>query len=73
MAAKIRGVLGGADDKTIDALGRFGGSIGVAFQLQDDLLNITESSVARAREELEVIHNRGQDYAHGSICALESQ
>jgi len=31
--------VGGASDAAIDALGRFGGSLGVAFQLVDDLLD----------------------------------
>lgn len=64
MAAKIGGVLGGADDKTIEALGRFGASIGVAFQLQDDLLNITESGVAEGKG------GRGEDITEGKITML---
>ncbi len=40
MAAKLGGILGGADDKTIKALGEFAEAIGVAFQIQDDILNI---------------------------------
>jgi geranylgeranyl diphosphate synthase type II len=33
-------VLGGGDNKQIDALKRYGGSIGLAFQVTDDILNI---------------------------------
>ena len=64
MAAKIGGVLGGADNRTVDALGRFGGSIGVAFQLQDDLLNITESSVAESKG------GTGDDITEGKITLM---
>lgn len=41
MAAKLGGILGGADEKTIEALGEFAESLGVAFQIQDDILNIS--------------------------------
>jgi geranylgeranyl pyrophosphate synthase len=64
MAAKIGGVLGGADDKTIEVLGKFGGSIGVAFQLQDDLLNITESMVSSGKG------GKGEDITEGKISLL---
>jgi geranylgeranyl diphosphate synthase, type II len=37
---KIGGVLGGANDEDADHLYRFGEKIGLAFQLQDDLLDV---------------------------------
>lgn len=40
MAAKLGGVIGGADEKVVVALGEFAEAIGVAFQIQDDVLNI---------------------------------
>jgi geranylgeranyl diphosphate synthase type I len=40
MAARFGGILGGADDKVVDALGEFAESLGVAFQIQDDVLNV---------------------------------
>jgi len=43
-AAVIPAVLLGADDETIEALHRFGIRIGEAFQIQDDLLDLTTSS-----------------------------
>lgn len=64
MAAKMGGVLGGADDKTVEALGNFGASIGVAFQLQDDLLNVTESGVAASKGAA------GEDITEGKISLL---
>ncbi|MFJ7269676.1 polyprenyl synthetase family protein [Streptomyces sp. NPDC099050] len=39
-AASIGAVLGGADDATADALGRYGYHLGLAFQAVDDLLGI---------------------------------
>jgi geranylgeranyl pyrophosphate synthase len=41
MSAKLGAILGGADEARINSLGRFAESIGVAFQIQDDILNIT--------------------------------
>ena len=40
MAAKLGAILADADDKTIEKIGRFAETIGVAFQIQDDILNI---------------------------------
>ena len=40
MAAKLGGILGGASDEVVDALGEFAESLGVAFQIQDDILNV---------------------------------
>jgi len=36
----VGGILGGADDRVVDALRKFGESIGVAFQIRDDLLDL---------------------------------
>ncbi len=41
MAAKLGALLGNASPEQIDALGKYAESIGVAFQIQDDILNIT--------------------------------
>ncbi len=40
MSAKIAAVLAGASDDTIEKMGHFAESIGVAFQIQDDILNL---------------------------------
>jgi len=40
MAAKLGAVLGGADEEMVKSLGEFAESLGVAFQIQDDILNI---------------------------------
>jgi len=41
LSCEIGAVLGGADDSVCRDLRRFGNSIGVAFQIQDDILNVT--------------------------------
>jgi len=40
MAAKLGAILADADKTTTEKIGRFAESIGVAFQIQDDILNI---------------------------------
>ncbi|MGI0100523.1 MAG: polyprenyl synthetase family protein [Candidatus Micrarchaeaceae archaeon] len=64
MAAKLGAVLGGADAKAIEVLGNFGAAIGVAFQLQDDLLNVTESGVSESKGGI------GEDITEGKITLL---
>jgi geranylgeranyl pyrophosphate synthase len=64
MAAELGGVIGGADDKTVAALGRFGSSIGIAFQIEDDLLNITESRLSEGKGGV------GDDIKEGKITLL---
>jgi geranylgeranyl diphosphate synthase type I len=41
MAAKIAGVLADAGDEVVEKLGDFAESVGVAFQIQDDILDLT--------------------------------
>jgi len=43
-AASIPAILLGADDETVESLRRYGLSIGQAFQIQDDLLDLTTPS-----------------------------
>ena len=64
MSAKLGGILGGADEETVNRLGAFGASIGVAFQLQDDLLNITDSAVAASKG------GSGEDITEGKITLM---
>jgi geranylgeranyl diphosphate synthase, type II len=40
-AARLGGIAAGAPDSTIDALGRFGAALGLAFQIADDVLDET--------------------------------
>lgn len=41
MSAKLAAILSGAHSDLVDKLGRFAESIGVAFQMQDDVLDLT--------------------------------
>jgi geranylgeranyl pyrophosphate synthase len=59
MAAKISAVLAGANKELVEKLGRFAESIGVAFQMQDDVLDLT------GREFAEKKGGVGQDITEG--------
>jgi len=41
MSAKLGALLGNANKKQVKSLGKFAETIGIAFQIQDDILNIT--------------------------------
>ncbi|MGB9598581.1 MAG: polyprenyl synthetase family protein [Minisyncoccales bacterium] len=41
MICKMAGLLKGKDEKIIERLGRFGEKVGIAFQIQDDILDIS--------------------------------
>lgn len=64
MAAKLGAVLGNASEEKINALGKFAESIGVAFQIQDDIMNITNKEwgkdfgedITEGKRSLMVIH-----------------
>lgn len=49
MSAKIAAAVAGASDEVIEKLGYFAESIGIAFQIQDDILNISESELAKGK------------------------
>jgi geranylgeranyl pyrophosphate synthase len=59
MAAKLAAVIAGADDKLIEKLGHFAESIGIAFQMQDDILDLTGKEFAEKKGGL------GQDITEG--------
>jgi geranylgeranyl pyrophosphate synthase len=59
MSAKIAAVLSGADKNLIEKLGAFAESIGVAFQMQDDILDLTGKEFAIKKGGL------GQDITEG--------
>ena len=56
MAARLAALLAGADQKKMDALGKFAEAIGIAFQIQDDLLNISESELSKGKGLGDDIH-----------------
>lgn len=49
-SAKLGAILGNGTEKQINALGKFGESLGVGFQIQDDILNIAPSSAKWGKE-----------------------
>ncbi len=49
MSAKVAAVVGGSDNKLITAFGVLGESLGVVFQIQDDILNITEYELSKGK------------------------
>ncbi|NWF87144.1 polyprenyl synthetase family protein [Candidatus Bathyarchaeota archaeon] len=59
MAAKIAAVLADANDELVEKLGSFAESIGIAFQMQDDILDIT------SKEFVEKKGGYGQDITEG--------
>lgn len=54
-AAKLGGIMGGADATTIQELARFGALIGKAFQLSDDLIDDIEDADAAHEEEVNIV------------------
>lgn len=49
LACQLGGILGGGSDSAIEALSRFGLLLGRAFQMQDDLLEVTSSSATMGK------------------------
>jgi len=64
MAAKLAAVLSGADEDLVEKLGTFAESIGVAFQMQDDILDLTGKEFAQKKGGL------GQDITEGKRSLL---
>ena len=59
MSAKMASVLVGANEELVEKLGAFAENVGVAFQMQDDVLDLT------GREFAEKKGGRGQDITEG--------
>lgn len=59
IAAKLAAVLSGSDDELTEKLGRFAEAVGVAFQIQDDVLDLTEKAFAEKKGA------RGMDISEG--------
>jgi geranylgeranyl pyrophosphate synthase len=60
MAAKMAAVIAGAQKPLVEKLGRFAESIGVAFQMQDDILDLTGQEFAAKKGGV------GQDITEGT-------
>jgi geranylgeranyl pyrophosphate synthase len=59
MSAKIAAVLADGDEALIEKLGGFAESIGIAFQMQDDILDLTSKEFEKKKG------GRGQDITEG--------
>jgi len=59
MSAKMASVLVGAKEKLVEKLGAFAENVGVAFQMQDDILDLTSPRFAKKKG------GRGQDITEG--------
>lgn len=59
MAAKIAAVLCETSEDTVERLGRFAEALGIAFQIQDDILDLTSEEFAEKKG------GRGQDITEG--------
>lgn len=57
-AAAVPAILLGADDETIESLGNYGLGVGEAFQIHDDVLDLTASSETLGKD-------RGSDLVEG--------
>lgn len=64
LSAKMAAILAGLDDNAVNRAGRFAESIGVAFQIQDDILDITGEEFARGKGGL------GMDITEGKITLM---
>ena len=59
IAAKLAAILSGANDEVTEKLGLFAEAVGVAFQIQDDVLDLTEEKFAEKKGAL------GMDISEG--------
>jgi len=59
MAAKMAAVISDANEELVEKLGLFAESIGIAFQMQDDILDLTSEEFAEKKG------GRGQDITEG--------
>ena len=64
MVAKMAAVLAGAEDEVVEKIGRFAESIGVAFQIQDDILDIVGEEFAKGKGGL------GMDITEGKLTLM---
>jgi geranylgeranyl pyrophosphate synthase len=70
MAAKIGAVIGGATPKQLNALDEFVETIGIAFQIQDDVLNLTAGEEGKKDLGGEYGKEIGGDVSEGKITLM---
>lgn len=56
MSAKLGALFAGANDKQLEAIGKFAESVGVTFQIQDDVLNLVGEEFGKGKGVGEDIH-----------------
>ena len=64
MAAKMACILADADERTVEKMGRFAESLGVAFQIQDDILDLIGEEFAKGKGGL------GKDITEGKLTLM---
>ncbi|KYH42707.1 MAG: hypothetical protein AYL33_001580 [Candidatus Bathyarchaeota archaeon B63] len=64
MAAKMACILAGAGDETVEKMGRFAESLGIAFQIQDDILDLVGEEFAEKKGGL------GKDITEGKLTLM---
>ncbi|MEM1543979.1 MAG: polyprenyl synthetase family protein [Candidatus Bathyarchaeia archaeon] len=64
MAAKMAAALAGANDDVIEKMGRFAESLGIAFQIQDDILDIVGEEFAKGKGGI------GMDITEGKLTLM---
>ncbi len=63
-ACELGAIIGGADTVLIEKFGRYGATVGIAFQLEDDILNIYESDLSKNKGGV------GDDISEGKMTML---
>ena len=63
LAAKLGAYVAGGTEAQVEELGRFGETLGVSFQIQDDILNLTGVEFAKGK-------GRGEDIHEGKLTLL---
>jgi len=64
LSAKLAATLADADEETVEKMGKFAESIGVAFQIQDDTLDLVGEEFARRKGGL------GMDITEGKLTLM---
>lgn len=64
LSAKTAAIIAGKDDKEVEKIGKFTESIGIAFQIQDDILNLSGEEFAKGKGGL------GEDITEGKRSLL---
>ncbi len=59
LAAKTAAIIAGKDDKEVEKIGKFTETVGITFQIQDDILNLTGKEFAKGKGGL------GEDITEG--------